>query len=302
MSEFTATDIPDQSGRTAVITGANSGLGWQAARMLAGKNARVFLGCRSLERGSEARTRILALHPAAEIELVELDLGSLDSIRKAAERLRSEPQIDLLINNAGIMMPPRELTRDGFESQFGVNHLGHFALTGLLLERIRSTVGSRIVTVSSNAHKQGAIGFDDIHAERKYGRLSRYAMSKLANLLFTYELQRRLEAAGASVEALASHPGASMTNLLRHMPDWQLFIARPITSLITHPEPEAAMPTVRAATDPQAKGGEYYGPDGFLEFTGSPVVVESAAKSHDADAAQRLWSLSIEETQVDPGV
>lgn len=300
MPSFGLADVPDQSGRTAIVTGANSGIGWEAARILAEKGARVLLGCRSLQRGAQARARIRALHSKAQVEVIELDLGSLESVRIAADQLLLQPRIDLLINNAGIMVPPRELTRDGFESQFGVNHLGHFALTGLLLERLRSTPRSRVVTVSSNAHKGAAIEFDDLHAERSYRRLPRYGMSKLANLLFTYELQRRLTSAEADVTALACHPGASMTDLSRHLPAWLLLALKPALYFMTHPPPAGAMPTVRAATDPKARGGQYYGPDGFLEFTGSPVLVESTAASHDAAAASRLWGLSMQLTGVDP--
>ena len=194
MSRFTAASVPDQSGRTAIVTGANSGIGYEASLVLAGKGARARLGCRSHEKGSAACDRILAQHPDADVALVPLDLGSLESIRKAADQLLTEARLDLLINNAGIMIPPRQETTDGFESQFGVNHLAHFALTGRLLPKLRETPGARVVAVSSNAHKQGKIAFDDINAEKRCSRMGRYGISKLANLLFSYKFQHRFEA------------------------------------------------------------------------------------------------------------
>lgn len=302
MTGFTADDIPSQEGRTVLITGANTGIGWEAAKMLAARGGRILLACRSAERAREATRRLVEIYPRARVELVQLDLASLDSVRAAAEQLESEPHLDLLINNAGIMFPPREPTRDGFESHFGVNHLGHFALTGLLLPKLRSRQGSRVVSVSSNAHKRASIDFEDPHAERHYSRLGRYGMSKLANLLFTYELQRRLKQSGAETIALACHPGASMTDLGRHIPTWLLAALKPVLHFATHPPPEGAMPTVRAATDPSATGGQYYGPGGLLELTGPPVVVRSTAASHDQDVAARLWSLSTELTGVNPGI
>ena len=306
MSEtvFTEASVPNQSGRTVLITGANTGLGHETARVLAAKNARVLLACRSTDKGRSARDRILALHPNADIEVVQLDLGSLESIREAADQIRAEPRLDLIINNAGIMYPPHEETADGFESQFGVNHLGHFALTGRLMDKVRATPGARVVTVSSQGHRMrgGEIDFDDVHAEKSYSRQKRYNMSKLANLLFTYELQRRFEAAGVDAVSIASHPGGSQTDLGRHMSKWTMILLKPFAPLITHPPAAAALTTLRAATDPSATGGQYYGPAGFLEMTGPPVAVESSAASHDRDVARRLWDLSIELTGVDPGL
>ncbi len=301
MSRFTADSVPHQSGRTALVTGANTGIGYEAARILAGRGARVLLGCRSAERGHAARDRILQVHPEADVAFLPLDLASLESIRKAADQVQAEARLDLLINNAGIMFPPRAETVDGFESQFGVNHLGHFALTGRLIPKLRETPGTRVVTVSSNGHKRGTIDFGDIHAQKSYGRMSRYGMSKLANLLFTYELQRRFEAARVEAIAVACHPGGSKTELTRHMPQWLLFAATPLLWFVTHPPLNAALPTLRAATDPGVKGG-YYGPSNFLEMSGPPVLAQSSAASHDLDSARRLWELSIELTGVDPGI
>ncbi|MDG2308574.1 MAG: oxidoreductase [Candidatus Binatia bacterium] len=300
-AEFTEESVPDQGERTAFVTGANSGIGFEAARVLAGRGARVLIGCRSPGRAAGARDRILSAHPSADVEIVELDLASLASVREAAERVSEEPRLDLLINNAGIMIPPREETSDGFESQFGVNHLGHFALTGLLLDKVRSTAGSRIVSVSSNAHKGGAIDFDDLQAEKSYSRVGRYNMSKLANLLFIFELQRRLEAAGGKTIAVACHPGVSDTELKRYIPSWVMLFS-PIMNLMSHDPPEAALPTLRAATDPAAEGGQYFGPSNFFEFYGPPILVDPIAASRDEETARRLWDVSIELTGVDPGL
>ena len=218
MKGFTAADVPDQTGKTVFITGANTGLGYEAAKVLAGMGARVLIGCRSRDKAQQARSKIMAQHPAADVAVVELDLGSLDSVKKAAAVVAKEPRLDVLINNAGIMIPPYELTREGFESQFGVNHLGPFALTALLLDKLRSTPDSRVVSTSSIAHKQGKIYFDDINAEQRYNAVVRYAQSKLANLYFTYELQRRLAAAGDNTISVAAHPGIATTELSRYLP------------------------------------------------------------------------------------
>ncbi len=298
---FTEASVPDQTGRTAFITGANSGIGFEAARVLAGQGARVLIGCRSAERATAARDRLLEIHPTADVEIVSLDLANLASVREAAERVKQEARVDLLINNAGIMIPPREETADGFESQFGVNHLGHFALTGLLIDKVGETPGSRVVSVSSNAHKGGKIDFDDINAEKSYGRIARYNMSKLANLVFIHELQRRLTAAGAKTIAVACHPGVSETELARYIPSWVMWFS-PILRMMSHEPPEAALPTLRAATDPDVEGGQYFGPSGMAELFGSPILVKPIGASRDEAIARRLWDLSIEMTGVDPGL
>ena len=296
--DFNEASVPDQSGRTILVTGANTGIGYEAARVLAGRGARVLLGCRSTAKARDARERICALHPKAQVELLSLDLGNLQSVREAADEVSREARLDLLINNAGIMVPPREETADGFESQFGVNHLGHFALTGLLLEKLLATAGSRVVNVSSGAHKWGKIEFDDVNATRSYNRQARYGMSKLANLLFTFDLQRRLAGARAETIAVACHPGVSETELSRNMPAWMKLLT-PLFSLLSHPPPQGALPTLRAATDPQVEGGQYYGPAGLLEMSGPPVLVEGNAASQDARVARRLWDLSVEMTGVE---
>ncbi len=289
---WTTSDVPDQSGRVAVVTGANSGLGLETARELARAGASVVLAVRSLDRGKAAVDEIRGEQPDATVQLQELDLASLDSIRSAATEVRSKvDRIDLLINNAGVMYTPRQQTADGFEMQFGTNHLGHFAWTGQLLDLMLDTPGSRVVTVSSVGHRiRSKIDFDDLNAENGYNRIAAYGRSKLANLLFTYELQRRLAEADAPTVALAAHPGGSNTELGRHVPG-----GRFLTPLLTWMSQSAAMgalPTLRAATDPTASAGQYYGPGGFMETRGHPVVVESSDRSHEADTQQRLWAVS----------
>ncbi|WAJ45307.1 SDR family NAD(P)-dependent oxidoreductase [Mycobacterium sp. Aquia_216] len=298
MDKWTTSDIPDQSGRVAVITGANTGLGYETAAALAERGAHVVLAVRNLDKGKDAAARITAQSPHADVALQELDLTSLEAIRGAADQLRSaHDRIDLLINNAGVMWTPKSTTKDGFELQFGTNHLGHFALTGLLLDRLLPVPGSRIVTVSSIGHRIRAdIHFDDLQWERSYSRVGAYGQSKLANLLFTYELQRRLAPHGTTIAA-AAHPGGSRTELTRNLPP---LIAR-ASSLI---EPlfqgadMGALPTLRAATDPGVLGGQYFGPDGFGEQQGYPKVVASSDKSHDLDVQRRLWTVSEQLTGV----
>ena len=296
--KWTAADVPDQSGRVAIVTGANSGLGFDTAAVLADKGAHVVLAVRSLDKGNQAADRIKTKSPNAVIAVQELDLTSLDSVRKAADELRAKhPRIDLLINNAGVMyVPTRETTKDGFEMQFGTNHLGHFALTGQLLDNILPVEGSRVVTVSSFGHRILArIHFDDLQLQRKYNRVEAYGQSKLANLLFTYELQRRIKLKGASTIAAAAHPGFSDTELMRHLPGFiPDFLWRPFAQ----PTDMGALPTLRAATDPGAQGGQYYGPDGIGEVQGSPKAVESSKQSHNEDLQRRLWMVSEELTGV----
>lgn len=301
MTGFTADDVPDQTGKIIFITGANTGLGYEAAKVLAGKGARVIIGCRSLAKATQASKSILAQHPEADVAVVELDLGDLASVKKAAAVVAKEPKLDVLINNAGIMIPPYELTRDGFESQFGVNHLGPFALTGLLLEKVRATPDARIVSTASIAHKRGKIHFDDINAERGYNPVVRYAQSKIANLYFAYELQRRLEAAGDGTISVAAHPGIADTELTRYIPRALMLIAPLFRPLFNTPA-QGAWPTLCAATMAGVTGGEYYGPSKRNETAGPAVRVESNRRSHDEAVAKRLWDLSIEMTGVDPGI
>jgi NAD(P)-dependent dehydrogenase (short-subunit alcohol dehydrogenase family) len=297
MSKWTTADIPDQTDRTAVITGANTGLGYETAAALADKGAHVVLAVRNVEKGKEAAQRIEARTPGARVAVQELDLTSLDSIRATAEQLRADySSIDLLINNAGVMMTPKSTTKDGFELQFGTNHLGHFALTNLLLDRVLAVPGSRIVTVSSNGHRfVNGIRFDDLQSENDYGRVRAYGQAKLANLMFTYELQRRLQ--GTDTLAVAAHPGGSNTELARNLPFAVRAIATVLAPLMQGPE-MGALPSLRAATDPGVLGGQYYGPDGLAAQGGYPVVVPSSRASHDTAAQRRLWSVSEELTKV----
>jgi NAD(P)-dependent dehydrogenase (short-subunit alcohol dehydrogenase family) len=304
MAKWTEAEVADQSGRIALVTGANSGIGWDTVRVLADCGARVLLGCRSLERGNEAIGRIREIHPAADVSLLQMDLADLDSVREAAARVGHEHEkLDLLINNAGLMATPEQRTAQGFEMQFGVNHLGHFALTGLLLPLLLDVPGSRIVTVSSTGHRPGRIRFDDLNWRSDYGPWAAYFQSKLANLLFTYELQRQLAAAGRHTAALAAHPGGSKTNLGNQNPGGflnnLLDRSRPlIERFLLQSSAMGALPTLRAATDPEATGGEYYGPGGFGEQTGHPVRVDSSRRSKDVDVARRLWQASEDLTGV----
>ncbi|MGE2689278.1 SDR family NAD(P)-dependent oxidoreductase [Mycolicibacterium pulveris] len=297
-AKWTAADVPDQSGRVAIVTGANSGLGYDTAAVLADNGAHVVLAVRDLDKGRRAVEKIKAASPNADVTLQELDLSSLNSVRKAADELRAAyPRIDLLINNAGVMyVPRRETTEDGFEMQFGTNHLGHFALTGLLLENLLPVGGSRVVTVSSVGHRALArIHFEDPHLERKYNRVEAYGQSKLANLLFTYELARRLKAKEAPTIAVAAHPGLSDTELMRHLPD---FIPSILWKIVGQPAAMGALPTLRAATDPAVQNAQYYGPDGIGESRGHPKLVASSAQSHNQDIQRRLWTMSEELTGV----
>jgi NAD(P)-dependent dehydrogenase (short-subunit alcohol dehydrogenase family) len=300
-AKWTAADVPDQSGRVAIVTGANSGIGYEAAALLADKGAHVVLAVRNLDKGNDAAERITSKSPNAVVTVQELDLTSLDNIRKAADELRANfPRIDLLINNAGVMYTEKASTKDGFELQFGTNHLSHFALTGQLLDNMLPIEGSRVVTVSSVGHRiRAKIHFDDLNLDRNYNRVVAYGQSKLANLLFTYELARRLKAKGAPTTALAAHPGAADTDLLRNMPGGIRQVSQFFWSNFIAQGPDmGAEPTLRAAADPGAQNGQYYGPGGFGEQKGHPKVVKSSAQSHNEDIQRRLWTMSEELTGV----
>lgn len=292
--KWTEQQIPRQDGRVAVVTGANTGLGFETARLLAERGASVVLAVRDTAKGKVAAERM-----NGDVSVRELDLTSLESVRAAAAGLHaSHPRIDLLINNAGVMYTPKQNTRDGFEMQFGTNHLGHFAFTGLLLDLLLPVPGSRVVTVSSTGHRiRGAIHFDDLQWERSYSRIDAYGQSKLANLMFTYELQRRLAAHGTTA-AVAAHPGISSTELVRNVPAIFRRSFSWLTPLLAQPPAAGALPTLRAATDPSVLGGQYYGPDGLAEARGHPKLVMSSPDSYDVTVQQRLWAVSEDLTGV----
>ena len=298
MTKWTTADIPSQKGRVAVVTGANSGIGLETASELAAHGAHVVMAARNLDKAKTAAALIGQRHPGASVSLQELDLSSLDSIYAAATQIRGDhQQINLLINNAGVMFPPKSTTKDGFELHFGTNHLGHFALTGLLLDRLLDARSSRIVTVSSAAHKWGRIHFDDLQWQRGYSRLGAYGQAKLANLLFTYELQRRLS--GTETIAAAVHPGLSSTDIDRTTPFlMRTFITPGPFQVMAQAPAMGALPALRAATDPGVKGGQYYGPGGLGEVRGNPKLVKSSSRSHDPELAKRLWTVSEELTGV----
>ena len=302
---WTEADVPDWSGRTAVVTGANAGLGLQAARVLAARGAHVVLACRNLDKAGHAADRIAAESPGARTSVVRLDLASQSSVRGAAEEIRARfPSVDLLVNNAGVMEVPYQRTEDGFELTLATNHLGPFALTGLLLDRLAA--GARIVTVSSIGHLDGVIDFGDLQSERHYDPDQAYSQSKLANLLFTYELDRRLRAAGATVTAIACHPGVVYTDLFATRSRGQQFLLSPAMRVINFWAVQnvrmGALPALRAATDPSARGGEYFGPRRYglrrRFFTGYPAVVDSSTRSHDEADQARLWQVSEQLTGV----
>lgn len=298
-SDWTLASIPPLAGARCVVTGANSGIGYFAALELARHGAQVLLACRNTAKGSEAAARIQEETGATDVDVMALDLADLSSVRAFADALRDETRaIDLLINNAGVMaIPKRAETADGFEMQFGTNHLGHFALTGLLLDRLRDTPGARIITVSSNAHRMAKIRFEDPNWEREYSRWAAYGQSKLANLMFAYELQRRLARAGAKAISVACHPGWSATSLLvngSQLGGGKLFarVGDVASRVLAQDAAAGALPTLYAATQPGLRGGEYVGPDGFQEMRGKPHLTGSTARSRHEEDAARLWELS----------
>ena len=301
-SKWSGADIPDQTDRVALVTGANSGLGFHTALTLAVKGARVLLACRSVPRAEQAKAEILQSLPQAQLEVIELDLADLESVRRCAETLRSDlARLDILINNAGVMAIPRRETAQGFERQFGVNHLGHFALTGALLPLLLETPGSRIVNVSSMAHRSGRMDFSDLHGKRKYTRFGAYSQSKLANLLFTLELHRRLERKGADTISVAAHPGWAATNLQFAGPrdrgsSIEMLMMRALNSLLAQSAQQGALPQLYAATAPDVSGGDFVGPDGWMGMRGHPCKVTAKETAYDEDSARQLWQVSFELT------
>ena len=297
-SKWTAADIPDQTGRVAVVTGANSGLGQATARELARSGASVVMACRNTDKGERAARTIREQVPQAKLEVRPLDLADLDSVRAFAQA--TDGQLDLLINNAGVMAPPRRMTKDGFESQFGTNHLGHFALTGRLLPRLLSAQAPRVVTLSSGAHRIGKIRFDNLGGDRHYQNWLWYGQSKLANLMFCFELQRRAAGADSTLRSLAAHPGYAATNLQFAGPAtwYEKGIMAVTNKVVAQSADMGALPTLYAATVAEIPGGSFIGPDGFMEQRGHPHIVTAAGRAYDEEAWRRLWDVSEQLTGV----
>jgi len=297
--KWTSADIPDQTGRTVLVTGGNSGLGFHTCRLLAAKGARVLLASRSSQRGDQARTDILQTIPGAQLEVIDLDLADLDSVRHCAATLRNElDRLDILVNNAGVMAIPRQETAQEFERQFGVNHLGHFALTGALLPLLLETTASRIVNVSSMAHRNGRMNFSDLHSTRSYSRFGAYSQSKLANLLFTLELQSRLESKNAATICVSAHPGWAATRLQYAAPNetgsrFELVLMRTLNALLAQSAEQGALPQLYAATSAEVRGGDYIGPDGWMGMRGYPHKLRAKETAYDEEAARELWRVSV---------
>ncbi|MEE6209182.1 oxidoreductase [Salarchaeum sp. III] len=305
MSEWTPSEMESQAGTTVVVTGANSGIGFEAASAFAAAGAHVVMACRSTDRGRDAKREIESEYPGASLTLRELDLADLDSVREFADWYRAEyDALHVLANNAGVMAIPRSETADGFETQFGVNHIGHFALTARLLPVLRQTNDeSRVVTQSSGVHERGRIDFDDLQSEDEYDKWAAYAQSKLANVLFAYELDRRLRTAGASVTSVACHPGYAATNLQLRGPEAEGSRLRTLAMkaanvVVAQSAERGAWPLLYAATNPDIDGGEYIGPTGLFNMRGHPGRQESSERSHDDDTARRLWGVSEDLTGV----
>lgn len=288
-------DISSQQGRVVIVTGASSGIGFEAARVLAEKEATVILAVRNEQKGEHAMKRIKQAHANADVSVMILDLASLDSVKNFADEFKStHNRLDLLINNAGVMIPPYSKTADGFELQFGTNHLGHFALTALLFDLIRATPNSRIINVSSSAHKLGNPNFDDLQWEsRKYSPSKAYGDSKIANLFFTYELAKRINENSNSPIVAAAHPGWTGTDLQRHSGLFQV-----LNKIFAQSPAMGALPTLYAAVAPDVKSAEYFGPSGFMEARGYPKKVDSNDLSKDERIAEKLWAVSEELTGV----
>lgn len=300
--KWTTDNIPELNRKVIIVTGGNSGLGYEAVLAFANKGAEVILACRSVEKGNAAMAEIEKVNPSGKIIVKALDLMDLSSVISFSADIKLKyDQLDVLLNNAGIMMTQYKTTKDGFESQMGTNHLGHFTLTGLLIDLIKRTPKSRVVNVSSNAHKWGVMDFDNLLFEngKDYTPTKAYGRSKLSNLLFTYELQRLFNQHNIDSMAEAAHPGGSMTNLGKHLENkfWYKMLL-PIAGLFTHSPANGALPQIRASVDPNVKPAEYYGPDGFNEMKGDPVLVKSNKASHNLEDAKKLWEVSEKLTGV----
>lgn len=301
MTGFTAVSVAGQAGKCFLVTGANTGIGYETTRVLAARGARVLMACRSEDKARLAMEHIRMEVPGANLAFVPLDQADLFSVRECAEQVaRDEPRLDVLVNNAGVMVPPLERTVQGHELQFGVNHLAPFALTGLLLPKLAETPGARVVITASLAHMRGRIDWDDLDARRSYRARQRYGDSKLANLLHLLELDRRLRASGSPVGAMACHPGIAATELGRHSLGFRLLF--PVAGVVLNSAEDGAWPTLQAATDAGAQPGEYYGPQRFFGMSGPSGIARRNASARDARAAHRLWEVSVQMTGIDCGL
>ena len=300
MEKWTLKNMDDLQGKVIIVTGGNSGLGFESVKAFAGKGASVVLASRNMQRGEDAKAEILKAHPGGKIEVLELDLMDLASVEAFVKQVEKKyDRLDVLMNNAGIMTTPYFKTKDGFEGQMGTNHLGHFALTAQLMKMIKATPGSRVVNVSSGGHRFGKMDFENLLFEdgKDYSPMKAYGRSKLSNLLFTYELERQFESSGIKAIAVASHPGGSRTNLDRHVKGKIWFkLIWPIFRLMTMSQALGALPQIRASVDGEVKGGQYYGP--HRNMTGYPVVVKSNQASHSMADARKLWEMSEELTGI----
>lgn len=292
---FDINKIPSQKGKIAIVTGANTGIGFETTLALAKKEIHVIMACRNFEKATIAKNSILKAVPNAQLEIILLDLSELKSVRKFAEDfLNQYSRLDLLINNAGIMIPPFSRTVDGFESQMGANYFGHFLLTGLLLNTITNTPNSRIISLSSIAHKQGKIDFENLNAEKSYSKMEIYSQSKLACLMFGYELQERLKE--TNTLSVIAHPGVSNTDLPRHIPRFLYYLFYPLLPIITQKPEKAALPSLMAALDTTIQSGDYIGPNGFNEMKGEPKKTKAFPQAHDKNVRKKLWKVSEELT------
>jgi NAD(P)-dependent dehydrogenase (short-subunit alcohol dehydrogenase family) len=297
MKKLNINNIKQHTKKNAIVTGANNGLGFETTRFFASKGISVTMACRNLEKAEAAKQRILKENPQANLHIQEIDLKSLTSVRNFATTFVEKHQaLDILVNNAGIMIPPFELTKDGFESQMAVNYFSHFLLTSLLFPLLSKSTEGRVVSLSSIAHKSGKINFDNINFKGEYNKVAAYSQSKLACLMFAYELDRRLAKSNSSVKSLAAHPGVSATNLFQYLPKWFQFISPILTPFLSHSPDKAAQPIILAALSEEVKSGDYIGPSGFNEMKGAPAIADSTDYSKDIDIAHKLWAITEELT------
>jgi NAD(P)-dependent dehydrogenase (short-subunit alcohol dehydrogenase family) len=295
MNKWSIDEVPSQLGKFAIVTGANSGIGYEVTLGLVKKDFEVIMACRNMQKAEEAKAKLLRLYPNAKINPIKIDTSSLDEVKRFVDQFQKRyHKLHLLINNAGIMMSPYKVTEEGFENQFASNYMGHFALTGLLLPILTTTIGSRIISLSSLSYKWSEILFDDFHFEKGYSKTKAYGQSKRACLMFAFELQRRLTAAGYNTLSIAAHPGLSKTNLDQYYPA----LIRPLGNLFLQPASKGALPILFAALDKNLTGGEFIGPDGFQQMRGYPTKVEADEYSNNKEIAMQLWNESEKMTNV----